>query len=212
MKRFKNYLFITAPLSAALFSLFGCAGRPVKMTNIAEGNWRAKALIKDLEQSKSYIVNLNINAVRDQRVRMDVVSTLGTGVASLLAEQKEVRYVLLDSKRFYFGTPSPEVMRPILAIPFDPRWLHNILFEEALPEKTWTCVRDSDGWLKECKDSVTTLKINWSARQGEKKTILIEHSKATVQINVQTFKSKVEDRKNLFQLEAPAGYQKLRVR
>lgn len=211
MKRFKNYLAV--PFSVfAVVSLFGCAGRPVKMANMTEGNWRAKALIKDLEQSKSYIVNLNINAVRDQRVRMDVVSTLGTGVASLLADQKEVRYVLLDSKRFYFGNPSPEVMRPILAIPFDPRWLHNILFEEPLPEKTWTCVRDSDGWLKECKDSVTNTKITWSARQGEKKTILIEHSKATVQINVQSFKSKVEDRKNLFQLEAPAGYQKLRVR
>jgi hypothetical protein len=207
MKRFKNYLF-----SLFWLSLFGCAGAPVKMTNVNEGHWRARALIKDLEQSKSYIVNLNINAVRDQRARMDVTSTLSTGVASMLVDQKEVRYVLLDSKRFYYGNSQPDVMRPILSIPFDPRWLHNILFDETLPEKSWTCVRDGSGLLKECKDSVLSLKISWSNRKGEKKTILIEHPKATVQINVQSFKPKVEDRKNLFQLEAPAGYQKLRVR
>jgi hypothetical protein len=207
MKRFKNYLF-----SILWLSLFGCAGAPVKMTNVNEGHWRARALIKDLEQSKSYIVNLNINAVRDQRARMDVTSTLGTGVASMLVDQKDVRYVLLDSKRFYYGNSQPDVMRPILSIPFDPRWLHNILFDETLPEKSWTCVRDGGGLLKECKDSILNLKISWSNRQGEKKTILIEHPKATVQINVQSFKPKVEDRKNLFQLEAPAGYQKLRVR
>jgi hypothetical protein len=207
MKRFKNYL-----ISVVWLSLFGCAGAPVKMTNVNEGHWRSRALIKDLEQSKSYIVNLNISAVRDQRARMDVVSTLGTGVASLLVDQKEVRYVLLDSKRFYYGNPQPNVMRPILSIPFDPRWLHNILFDEALPDKTWTCVRDGSGLLKECKDAGLNLKITWSNRKGDKKTILIEHPKATVQINVQSFKPKVEDRKNLFQLEAPAGYQKLRVR
>ena len=209
MKRLKNNLVILLPLFALLSA---CRSTPVRMANLNEGNWRAKALIKDLEQSRSYIVNLNINAVRDERARMDVVSALGTGVASLLADAKEVRYVLLDSKRYYFGNPSPEVMKPILAIPFDPRWLHNIMFEVALPEKTWTCSKDAEGWMKDCKDSATGLKITWSARQGEKKTILIEHHKATVQINVQSFKPKVEDRKNLFQLEAPAGYQKLRVR
>ncbi len=195
-----------------LSALFGCASAPVRLNNVNQGQWRAKALIKDLDQGRSYIVNLNINAIRFEKARMDVVSALGTGVASLLVDTKEVRYVLLDSKRFYYGSPQPDVMRPILAIPFDPRWLHNILFDLPLTDKSWTCVKDSKGWLKECRDSVTNVKITWSARQGEKKTILIEHAKASVQINVQSFKPKVEDRKNLFQLEAPAGYQKLRVR
>lgn len=181
------------------------------MDDIQEGHWKAKALIKDKEQSRSYIVNMNLNAKRDDNARMDVTSALGTGVASLVLDAKEVKYVLFDSKRFYFGQPSAEVMRPILSIPFDPRWLHNILFEIPLPEKSWTCVK-TDGWLSECKDSVTGVKVSWSARQGPKKTILIEHTKASVQINVNNFEPKVEDRKNLFVLEAPNGYQKLRVR
>lgn len=199
-------------LAVALSALWGCVSAPVRLNNVKEGHWKAKALIRDKEQSRSYIVNLNLNAVRDERARMDVLSTLGTGVASLVVVPKEVRYVLFDSKRFYYGPPQPDVMRPILAIPFDPRWLHNILFEQPLTEKSWTCTKDGDGWLNECRDSVTGLKITWAEREGQKKKVMIEHAKASVQINVQSFQPKVEDRKNLFLLEAPNGYQKLRVR
>lgn len=191
--------------------LGACASAPMRMAGVKEGHWKARALIKDKEQSRSYIVNLNLNAVRDEKVRMDVTSALGTGVAIVIADNTEVRYLLFDSKRFYYGVPKSEVMRPVLAIPFDPRWLHNILFDVALPEKTWTCVADG-GVLKECTDSVSKLKISWLNRQGEKKTIMLDHAKASLQINVLSFKPKVEDRKNLFVLEAPAGYQKLRVR
>lgn len=198
--------------AAIIFVYVGCASAPVKYADFGEGNWRAKALIKDKEQSKSYIVNLNLNLKKDAGTRMDVTTTLGGGVASLVADGKEVRYVLIDSKRFYFGSPQPGVMRPILAVPFDPRWLQNILFETPLSEKSWTCSKDSQGFLQDCVDSVTGVKITWSQRQGPKKTILIEHPKASVQINVQSFKPKVEEREGLFTLEAPAGFQKLRVR
>lgn len=196
----------------SIWALAGCASAPMKFADVNDANWKAKALIKDKEQSKSYIVNLNFNLKKNENTRMDVTTTLGGGVASLVADNKEVRYVLVDSKRFYYGSPQPGVMRPILAVPFDPRWLQNILFELPLSEKTWTCTKDGNGWLQECQDSATGVKITWSQRQGVKKTILIDHAKATVQINVQSFKPKVEERNNLFTLEAPQGFEKLRVR
>lgn len=182
------------------------------MEGVSEGHWRAKALIRDKEQSRSYIVNLNFNLVRGQKTRMDVASALNTAVASLLTDDKEVRYILFDSKRFYFGKPQLDVMRPILAIPLDPRWIQNLLFDLPIAEKSWSCTQDSRGLVQNCTDAATGLKISWSQRLGPKKTIAIEHPKAMVQINVQTFKAKVEDRKNLFTLEAPEGYQQLRVR
>lgn len=169
-------------------------------------------MVNDKDQGRSYIVNLNFNAIRNQRARMDVTSTLGTGVAALVVAPKEVRYVLLDSKRFYYGQPQPDVMRPILAIPFDPRWIHNLLFEEEIPDKSWSCTRDGSGQLMDCKDAVTQTEIKWTDRKGDHKTILVEHAKASVQIKITSFKPKVEDRKNLFVIEAPEGYQKLRVR
>lgn len=198
-------------LTAAIV-LSGCVSKSMKMDGVDEGHWRAKALIRDKEQSRSYIVNLNFNVVRNARTRMDVTSALNTGVASLLTDDKEVRYVLFDSKRFYFGKPQADVMRPILAIPLDPRWIQNILFDLPITEKSWSCTQDSNGIVMNCSDAATGLKVSWAQRVGPKKTVTIDHPKAMVQINVQTFKAKVEDRKNLFTLEAPEGYQQLRVR
>jgi hypothetical protein len=192
--------------------LVGCRSAPMKTTDVQEGQWRAKALIKDIEQSRSYIVNLNFNVKRSEQARMDVTTTLGTGVASLLLSNQEVRYILVDAKKFYVGVPNPSVMRPILSIPFDPRWIHNILFDLPIGGQGWACSQDKSALLESCQDTVNGVKITWSNRQGYKKTILIEHSKASVQMNVQSFKAKVEERGNLFTLEAPEGYQKLRIR
>lgn len=195
-----------------IVTLAGCASAPHRVSNLNEGNWKAKALVKDKEQGRSYIVNLNFNAIKNQKARMDVTSALGTGVAALVVEDKEVRYLLVDSKRYYYGSPQPDVMRPILSVPFDPRWLHNLLFEMPIPDKSWSCTEGNGGWLQECRDLASGVTVKWANRQGDKKTVQIDHVKASVQINVQTFKPKVEDRKNLFVLEAPDGYQKLRVR
>ncbi len=197
---------------AGILLITGCVSQSIKMDGVEEGHWRAKALIRDKEQSRSYIVNLNFNLLRGTRSRMDVTSALNTGVATLVTDDKEVRYVLFDSKRFYFGRPQADVMRPILAIPFDPRWIQNVLFDLPITEKSWSCTQDSKGIVMNCSDSVTGLKVSWAQRMGPKKTVTIDHPKASVQINVQTFKAKVEDRKNLFTLEAPEGYQQLRVR
>ncbi len=199
-------------LLAGALIVAGCQTVPTKYNQVDEGQWRAKALIRDLAQSRSYIVNINFNLMRNQSARMDVTTALGTGVASLTVDNKEVRYILVDSKRFYFGAPQADVMRPILAIPFDPRWLQNVLLDEPIEGRNWTCVKDSAGWLSECKESASGLTVTWSGRRGEKKSILLSHAKASVQINVQSFKPKVEDRVNLFNLEAPQGYQKFRVR
>ena len=95
--------------------------------------------MKDKEHSRTFIVILDFNAVRKENLRVDVTSTLGQHVASLVATNKEVRYYTSENKRFYTGTPRPEVLRPILAIPLDPRWLENILFDEAPIDGNWVC-------------------------------------------------------------------------
>lgn len=192
--------------------LGGCQTVPTKYDNVTEGNWHAKALIRDATQGRSYIVNLNLNVIKAQKTRMDVTTALGTGVASLTVDDREVKYILVDSKRFYFGNPNAEVMKPILAIPFDPRWIQIVLLDEPITEKGWTCSKDDHGLMKECKFPTADLTVTWSARKGDRKTILIHHTKASVQINVTSFKPKVEDRANLFTLEAPEGYRKFRVR
>lgn len=196
---------------AAVLFFSGCATAPVSYDKFQEGNWKAKALVKDRDQNRSYIVALNFNAVRGKQVRMDVSTTLGGPVAALASDQKEVHYLLVDVKKFYYGSTRPDVMRPILSIPFDPRWLHNLLFEIPFTDKGWTCQNDGK-YLAKCSEAGTGLTVTWASRVGERRTIQIEHKRANVQLNIQSFQAKVEDRKDLFDLKAPSAFEKLNLR
>src|SRR5258708_6808537 len=158
----KRNIFVVVAGVFTLSALVACKSVPMQFNDVQEGNWKAKALIKDNEQSRSYIVNFNMNVKKGETAPMDVTTTVGTGGASLLVDNKEVRYVLFDSKKFYYGPPQPGVMRPILAIPFDPRWLQNILLDTNITDKGWSCNRDAEGWLSDCVDNVNGLKITWS--------------------------------------------------
>lgn len=182
------------------------------MTNFKQGNWQARALIKDKEHSRSFVVNLDFNAVRDQSVRVDVFSTLNQHVASLVLNNGEVRYFTTESKRFYVGAPRPDVLKPILAIPLDPRWLQNVLFDVTISANNWTCENGADHMVARCHDNNSDLSITWANRKGQSRTIDISHPKAEIQINIRSFAAKLEKNENLFDLKAPEGFSKIRLR
>ena len=197
---------------SALLLLVACTSAPMKMADVKEGNWKARALIKDKDHSHTYIVNLDFNAIQNENLRVDVSSTLGQQVASLVVTNKEVRYFTTDNKKFYTGSPRPETLRPILAIPLDPRWLQNILFDVPPTAAGWKCQNDADGFVSDCKYPSTNLSITWSNRKGPNKTVDISHPRAEIQLNIRSFTTKIEKTDHLFDLQAPEGYQALRLR
>jgi hypothetical protein len=187
----------------------GCQSAPVNLHNVKEGNWHARALIKDKEHSRTFIVNLDFNAVRDRSLRVDVTSTLGQFVAALVLNHGEVKYLTADNKRLYVGAPKPDVLRPILAIPLDPRWLLSVLFDEAITADNWTCENDKDRLVAKCHEEGTELSIVWSNRKGAGRTIQITHPKAEMQINFRSFSAKLENVG--FDIKLPEGYTQQRV-
>lgn len=206
-RRFSSFILVST-----LLILAGCQSAPQKMDTVKEGEWMARALVQDKKHAHSFIINLDFNAIRDRALRLDVTSTLGQPVASLVSTPAKVSYVLFRSKSFYSGKPSPRALKPILAIPLDPRWIDNILFEKPFDAKSWTCTKDDQGFLKECDDSVTQVQVKWNSRSGERRTVDINHSAAEVQINLHTFRPKVQDRENLFKLKAPKGFKRFILR
>lgn len=169
-------------------------------------------MIKDKEKSRSYIVLLDFNAVKNQAIRVDATSTLGQHVASLVSTNSEVRYYTADSKKFYVGTPRPDVLKPILVTPIDPRWLENILFDEPISASNWTCTNGEDKLVSECRDDASNLIVRWANRKGSSRTVAIIHPKAEIQINVRGFTPKVESIDHIFDLQTPDGYQKYKIR
>jgi hypothetical protein len=200
-------------LAGLAFYLTGCTTTPpVKYSDVTEGQWEAKVLIKDHENAKSHIVNVDAYAVRGQNLRIDVTAALGTHVASLVLNGDEVRYILPRKKSYFEGKSSEKVLRPILSVPVDPRLFYSMLFDVAPEEEDWSCETSDKGFLSGCENRVQGLSVEWKDRNGRKKSVLVEHEKASLQMNVTWFKPSLDPEKNIFSLRAPKKFKRYRIK
>ncbi len=197
----RSYVFLLS-----FIFLAGCQ-TATRYAQVPQGQWVAKALVRDKQAGKSAIVNLDVSAIKNEKLRMDVTAALGHPVAALVMDGNKLTYVLLESKQYYQGAPSAQALKGVLPIPLDPRLLYNVFFDLPVEDKSWSCTSDKSGYLAECREASGDLLIKWSQRQGRKKLISIEHPQGLVQINVNSFQPKVEAK---FELIPPKSYKALR--
>jgi hypothetical protein len=196
-------LFATV-LTAGFFS--ACATQPVAYNSTKdEGQWEAKAQIKNLQSGKADTISLDVISVKDQALRMEVSGTLGVHVASFLMKESDVSYSVHTQKKYYSGAVSEKSLRPLLRADIDPRWLYSIFFDS--PLKGWTCVGEP---IEKCQRSDGT-KVQWSERNGEKKRITISNQQFELQVLVKSFTTKVQSPDKAFSLDAPESYKRYKL-
>ena len=204
-------LFLILGLGWGTVLLTSCQMAPVRVDKQTQGQWQAKALVRDKNAGKSAVVGLDINANQaEHKLRLDVTAALGHPVASLVLEGDQLTYVLLENKQYYKGPATAVALKPILSLPMDPQLLFNVLFDVPITDKSWTCTKDNKGYLSDCKTVGGDLSIRWSDRKGGRKLIHLDHASGSAQINVSSFQPKVEDRPRLFELIPPKSFKSLR--
>lgn len=179
---------------------------PKKFSQYKEGEWAGKVLVKNKREAKSGIVNINIRAIDGEQLRIDVTSTMGTHLASILLVGDQIEYLNIVDRSVYKGAASRESLKDILPIPLEPQALYNILFDRGFENKNWSCTSDKKGFVLSCKDLKSGLTIVWVSREGDKRTIGFETVSASVQMSLYEFKPKVSNPEKVFQLKAPSSF------
>lgn len=194
-------LFITIMLSAA------CSSFRVKDYSLEKsGEWMGKALIKDKKNNKSGIVNIKIRAVDQEKLRLDVTSPLGAHLASVLILGDEIEFLNVEEKVLYRGPSGETALKKFLKVPIAAKDFYNILFDHKFVDKNWTCALDGKGFLKLCEDKKSGLNIAWVIREGLKRTIALDYSTASVQMNLYSFNKEIIDSEKVFQIKAPTQF------
>lgn len=206
----KNLFSFTVSLFAVAF-LMGCQSTPTRYAEKAKGVWTTKVLVKDKQSSRSYLLHLKFQADENKNARVDISTTLGQPVAALVLKGNNVRYILIESKRVYYGPASTESLKPILSAPIDPRWLINIFYERPFEDKNWQCSMDKN-FLKECRQLQTGTVVKWTERAGARRLIQLEHRRADLQIQVMSFSEKVDDRPDTFEIKTPEGFKEIKLK
>lgn len=194
-------------LFASAVTFFGCATfAPQDFSKYKEGEWQAKALVRDKKQSRSGIINLKIKALDGRKLRIDATSPVGTHLASVLLQDGELEYLSVQDKTLYKMRADRESLRRLLKVPLDPPVLYNILFDRGIADKNWSCSEDQKGRPQSCVELRTKLRVEWAQREGVKRVIDVEHPDATLQMNLYGFKKQVVDPQNAFQLKVPPSF------
>lgn len=184
---------------------------PTRYADKAKGVWSSKVLVKDKQNSRSYLLHLKFQADEKGNARVDISTTLGQPIAALVLKGNDVRYILIESKRVYYGPASTESLKPILSAPIDPRWLLNIFYEKPFEDKTWQCALENN-FVKECRNLPTGTTVHWSERAGARRLIQLEHKRADLQIQVMTFSDKLDDRPDIFEIKTPEGFREIKLK
>lgn len=191
--------------------LVSCQTTPTRYSVQNEGHWQAKSLIRDKVAGRSAVVALDINAKRESRqMRIDIQAALGHPVGVMAMNEDRLTYVVFEEKRYYSGSASSASLKPLIGVPLDPQILFNILFDLPIPNKDWTCSQDAKGFLKECRQTSQGLSIRWDERRGQRRSIFVEHSAGQLQLNLDHYQPKVEERAKLFEINPPKSFKPIR--
>lgn len=186
--------------------LVNCATTPKKFADVSVGQWEARALVRDKKTNRSFIVYMNFTAENKGRLRMDVTSSVGSQISSLLLENGQVTLLLLRDKKYFKGASGSSKLAKVLNFPLDPQIFANILFDRPIEQKNWICAMGKDSLLSECKSSQSQIQFAIADRSGVRKVVTITHPQGTAQISFTAFASGPFDLDKIFSLLVPKSF------
>ncbi len=178
-------------LICAVFIFTGCQTFQTNYLTLTEGQWEVRALIKDKARSNTYVAIIDVYAIKNEKLKMDLISPLGDHLGSFKLTPKKFELIDMRKRVYYTGPPSKTSFKPLFNLPINPSDFYGILFETKPESKGWRCQKTS-GQLSECSNEKTHIKVAWSKRAGSRRVISIKHPNAELQLNFKKFKNKIK--------------------
>lgn len=192
--------------------LISCATNNIDPSKYESGTFDSKVLIRDLKKNRSQVLNLEARATDPENIRIDITSSLGMHVFSLINRGQNIEYMVVSEKTHYQGRSNDQALSPVFSARLDPRLLGRIFFEKPFPEKTWTCTKTDQGRVKDCRSLRTKMLIEWQANKNGSRLISItQPGVSLVQINIRNFKNKADDPESWLKLKVPKSFKSIKI-
>lgn len=172
------------------------------------GQWSAKAMIKSHETGDASIVTIDILAQQPQPMRLDVTTTIGVALASIVIKDDQIEYIVPKQKKYYRGPVDPAALFPVLKIKVDPKLFSAALFEASFPD--WNCAGEG-GVINNCQ-TPEGVQIRWEREANVTKTVFINSSSYDVQIQVKSRNAKSQFPDGALALKIPESYKKYKLK
>ena len=187
----------------------GCQSFQTKYSEQTQAQWEVRALIKDHLRSKTYVAVIDIYAIKNEKLKMDLISPLGDHIGSFYLSGEKIQLLDVPNRAYYYGKASIHSLKPLVNLPIHPHDFYDILFDTKPTSKNWSC-KQEDGLLVECNNSLSQIKVEWENRAGSKRTINIAHKSASIQMNFNKFDKKIKE--GAFHFKKPKSFKSKRLK
>lgn len=203
---FKKYF-----LFSFFIFIFSCSQKEIKEGSYEKASWETKAQFEDLKENHSHSFSIDIYAIKNDKIRLEVTGTLGYKVASIVLDREKVLALIPSEKKFYKGSSSQEVMAKVLKVPVSPAVFFAIIFDQGLKGPGWKCSPDAQGLVKSCqyKDSIS---LTWERLENPKKVVHLKTKFSELHWYFKSLNIDWSPKPEVFQLSAPAGYQVIEIK
>ncbi len=180
----------------------------VSPSSVKAGQWEAKAMIKSLETGEASVVSLDVLGQKPNPMRVEVTTSMGISLASILVKENEIEYLLPKQKKYYHGPLSESSLSPVLKIKIDPRILTAAFFEESF--NGWDC-RADNGVMVACS-TPEGVQVKWNREDPASKRVSITSPTFDVQVQIKKFVEKTELPPAALVLKVPTSYKTYKLK
>lgn len=204
-----KYIFL---LGCSYLFFAGCASKQLKSIEASDAaSWETKAQIRDLKRNKEQTVSIDLYAVKNKNLRMEVSATLGYQVASVVMNPEQISYVVYPQKRFYEGKNSDNAFAKVLGISIHPMNLSNIAFEVPVRGKGWSCSQNESGLLKSCENKDNKTQVQYLSREEGRKKVRISSPNFEMIWVLEAPDTSFQPKPEIFTLKVPNGYREIKI-
>ena len=183
-----------------------CTTAPKKFSEFKEGTWQGKVLVRDKKASQSAILNLNVRAIDNSALRVDITSPTGTHLGTLLLKGSDAQFLNVSEKTVLKGKSDRAALQSVLRVPIEAAHFYNILFDHPITQKDWSCQVDERAQPQNCVGSKSGVRIEWVHRERDQRTIEIDHATANLQLSLFGFSPQVAEPDKAFQITVPSSF------
>lgn len=196
-------------------ALVGCAGKIKQEKTVmgeqgyAQGQWRGKAMLRDLRNGKSGTLDLDLIAKEPGALRIEAASSFGIPAASVAMSGGTIEILLPQEKKFISSKADRGSLSRLIPVRISPDSFLALLFDRPLDrDKEWTCDRGGNPAATQwtCKTPDETVVVREADGDGGARKFHLSSPKADMRLSITEAKAKVQSTSGLFDLEAPSGY------
>ncbi len=189
--------------------LSSCSHEPVKApVKSQRAQWSSKAQVKDLERQSVQGVQIEILAVKNEKLRLEVSAIMGIPVATVVLNRNQLKAAIYTEKKFVQGVADENSLQKLLKVPLSAKWIYAIAFDES-PGKAWNCevsILEKSGAPQSCTLAQYGYKIEWSRKDNGSKFVHITTPKTEINWYFKEPQYNFEEKPESFLLPQPQGY------